>query len=322
MVSDPTAEAYKDWFHLNVFLPESGHVALINMSLHGPPWDSRSRAVGVALMSDPDGDWIGGIEIADFAARKVEPQAMFLSTMSMAVTRDGNALHAKVDRPDDGFKADIVAQPVPPGGGLDISAKFGSGWIGWNAVPVLKLSGTMVIDGENISLDRAMGYHDHNWGRWFWGEDVAWEWGAFSLSDDITVVVARGTDKQHFERQPPHVFLVRNKRVYGFTANQVSLTLDTEPSKTRRRLPGALAAIHPDRRSPDVPQRVILRGDGPSARFELSFKAHTIAQLLLAEPMRPGAGFINEVTGTCTLSAQLDQELVRAEGVGVFEYVE
>lgn len=322
VLSDPTAAAYKDWFHLNVFLPESGRVVLINLSLHGPPWDARARAVGVALASASDGDWIGGIEIASFAESKVDTQALFLSTVSMAVTRDGTALHAKVVRPEDGFEADLVARPVLSAGALDLSAQFGSGWIGWSAVPVLSISGRLILDGEEVSLENARGYHDHNWGRWFWGEDVAWEWGAWVLSEDITVVAARGTDKAHVDRQPPHVFLVQGSRVYGFLPGQITLEYPAVPTRAARRLPGALAAIHPDRRAPDLPRTVTLRAESRAARFELVFETETAAQLLLSDPIRPGAGFINELAGHCRLVATLDHGLLRAEGSGVFEYVE
>ncbi len=322
VLSDPTAAAYKDWFHLNVFLPESGRVVLINLSLHGPPWDARARAVGVALASAPDGDWIGGIEIASFADSKVDTQALFLSTLSMAVTRDGSALHAKVARPQDGFEADLIARPVLSAGALDLTAQFGSGWIGWSAVPVLAISGTLTLDGEEVFLEDARGYHDHNWGRWFWGEDVAWEWGAWVLSDNITVVAARGTDKAHFDRQQPHVFLVHGSKVHGFLPGQISLTYEAAPMRVARRLPGALAAIHPDRRAPDLPTTVTLRAESQAAQFELFFEVDTVAQLLLSDPLRPGSGFINELAGRCRLVANLDQIVLRAEGLGVFEYVE
>lgn len=322
VLSDPTAAAYKDWFHLNVFLPESGRVVLINLSLHGPPWDARARAVGVALASRVDGDWIGGIEIASFAQSKVDTQALFLSTVSMAVTRDGTALHAKVARPEDGLEADLVARPALSAGALDLTAQFGSGWIGWSAVPALSISGTLRLDGEDISLKNARGYHDHNWGRWFWGEDVAWEWGAWILSEDITIVAARGTDKAHFVRQPAHVFLVQRNRVYGFLPDQISLSYEASPTRAARRLPGALAAIHPDRCAPDLPRIVTLQAENRAARFELVFETETVAQLLLSDPIRPGSGFINELAGRCHLVAQLDRTLLRAQGSGVFEYVE
>ncbi|NOD88202.1 MULTISPECIES: hypothetical protein [unclassified Ruegeria] len=321
-LSDPTAAAYKDWFHLNVFLPNTGRVVLINLSLHGPPWDARGRAVGTALASGTDGDWIGGIEIASFAESAVDTQAVFLSTISMAVTRDGKTLHAKVARPEDGFEADLIARPVLPAGALDLTAQFGSGWIGWSAVPVLSISGTLILDGKAVSLENARGYHDHNWGRWFWGEDVAWEWGAWVLSDDITVVAARGTDKAHFNHQPPHVFLVHGRKVHAFLPSQINLSYETVPTRATRRLPGALAAIHPDRRAPDLPRRVTLQAESRTARFELHFEAETVAQLLLADPMRPGSGYINELAGRCHLVASLDRALLRAEGCGVFEYVE
>ncbi|MGC3939674.1 hypothetical protein ACOTTU_17860 [Roseobacter sp. EG26] len=321
VTSDPTAEAYKDWFHLNIFVPESGHVVLINLSLHGPPWDRRTRVVGTALACDVQGVWTGGIEITSMSDSSVSLQSVFLKSISLAVSRDGTALHTRVQRPDDGFEAEIVAQPSLPAGALDLTAKFGSGWIGWSAVPVMSVSGHLRIDGQDLSLEGARAYHDHNWGRWFWGEDVAWEWGAFALDQDITVVVARGTDKQHFVKQPPHVFLVYGKRVIGFAPDQIDISLEMEPIVASRRLPGALAAIHPDRRLSDLPRQLVLRGDNPNARFELVFETDGAAQLLLAEPMRPGMGFINEIAGRCKLSCVIGQKSISATGLGIFEYV-
>jgi hypothetical protein len=320
--TDPSARAYKDWLHLNVFLPGEQAVALVNVSLHGPPHDERARAVGVGLLGRIGGDWSGGVEVAGQGEIAVDPQGVFMRTVSLATTRDGSALKAAVRRPEDGLVADLTAVPVLRPVAFDVSAPFGSGWIGWRAVPLMRLAGRLTLDGRDVPLDGAYGYHDHNWGRWFWGDDAAWEWGAFVLPGPTSVVFARACDKSHAETGPAHVFLVHGDRVYQFPAGRVELVLAERHPALERRVPGALAAIHPDRRTPDLPGRVELRAEGGSGAFELVFDAGSAAQLILAEPTRPGSGFINEIAGGCRLTARLGGATVRETGIGIFEYVE
>lgn len=318
---DPSGAAYKDWLHLNVFLPD-GRLALVNLSLHGPDRDIRSRVVGVAMVCDEGGDWLGGIEIAGHAAARIEAQGILLDTVALAVSPDGARLHASVRRAADGLAADLVARPALRLPSLEMTAAFGAGWIGWMAVPVLEVSGSLRLDSAEIVLNGARGYHDHNWGRWFWGEDAAWEWGAFMLPPDLAVVFARGTDKAHRTLGAAHLALVCGQRVIAFTPGQIRVGLERGAMPVRRRLPGALAVIHPDRGMPELPLRLVLEASSSIADLELSFAARSAAQLILAEPTRPGASFINELAGACRLTARLDGRTIRAEGFGVFEYVE
>lgn len=318
---DPSAAAYKDWLHLNVFLPEAGVVALINGSLHGPPHDPRARAVGVGLACAPSGDWLGGVEVAGHAAG-AGPDGVLLETVAIAAGRDRRRLHAAVRRPADGLEASVVATPAARGFGFALEAPFGSGWIGWSVQPLLALAGTLRIDGVAHALDGAFGYHDHNWGRWFWGEDVAWEWGAFMFPGPAAFVFARACDRAHEAFGPAHAFLVREGATTAFRPGRVALVREGRLAGVERRLPGALAAIHPDRRRPDLPARLRITAEAPGAACEIDFAPGSAAQLILAEPTRPGTAFINELAGPCRLSALIGRTRVAAEGQGVFEHVE
>ena len=231
-------------------------------------------------------------------------------------------LCAAVRRPQDGLEADLTAVPALRPVAFDVAAPFGSGWIGWRAFPLMRLSGRLRVDGRDVPLEGAWGYHDHNWGRWLWGEDAAWEWGAFLLPGPIALVLARSCDRAHANLGPPHVMLVRGDRVSVFAPPRVEIVLSPGKVRPERRLPGALAAIHPDRRMPDLPARIEIRGDGPAGAFELQFDAGSAAQLILAEPTAPGTGFINEIAGTCRLTARVGGTVIRESGIGVFEYVE
>jgi hypothetical protein len=63
------------------------------------------------------------------------------------------------------------------------------GWVSGYVVPVLSgaVRGSLRIGGETVSLDGAVGYHDHNWGFW---EGVRWQWGQVA-HDDVSIVFGR-----------------------------------------------------------------------------------------------------------------------------------
>lgn len=319
-MGDPQAAAYKDWLHLNLFLPDEGIVALVNVSLHGPASDLRSRVVGVALAAGADGVWYGGIEITDFKSVTIESKGIYLQTVSLGATRTDDALLACIRFSGDGLTADIRANPCSQS--FTHETRFGSGWIGWSAVPLLELDGSICIDNKIYSLSGAFAYHDHNWGRWFWGEDVAWEWGAFVLPDKTVAVFTRATNKAHRHLYPSHLVLVRGNSSYVFQPGQVNVSLNGRMRGVQRRLPGALATIHADRCHPDLPSVVRIRGESALASLQLEFVGNTAAQLIVAEPTRPGTAFINEIAGTCSLLAIVEGTQLAAQGSGIFEYVE
>ena len=321
--SDPTARAYKDWLHLNVFDPRQDVTALVNVSLHGPPEDRRARAVGVALAHLGQGGWAGGIEIAGFREVSIGPQGILLGTVSLSVAPDQRAIHAAVRMAEDGLEADLVAEPLAAAFGFDLRSPFGGGWISWWAMPLLSVSGEIRSDGRRIALDGALGYHDHNWGRWFWGDDAAWEWGAFVLPEARTAIIfARACDRARRHYGPAFFCATTAERRIVFPPERVSVSFQGALGPVDRRVPGVLAAIHPDRLRPALPRSIEIVSAEGSNTLRLVVEGSSAAQLLLAEPTRPGYAYINEIAGVCSASGRIFGTEIAATGTGVFEYVE
>ena len=89
-----------------------------------------------------------------------------------------------------------LSYPVP----IRNRVPFGSGSNDWIVVPRLEATGEVRIDGEAIALEAVPAYHDHNRGRWYWGDELGWEWGYArepARREGFTVVFERVTDRFH-----------------------------------------------------------------------------------------------------------------------------
>jgi hypothetical protein len=319
---DPTAPAYKDWFHLNLFDHRSGAMGLINLSLHGAPADRRARAVGTALFHVADKTWRGNVEITGIDTATVLPHGVALHRSAMLVDPARSVLHASVDMPGEGVAArlrcEVAARPIR----IELGQPFGSGWIAWFVAPRVTLSGWLTIDGIGQDLEQWSGYHDHNWGRWFWGEDFGWEWGAFAAPPPGPIfVLARLTDRLHAVRGPAQLIVVEGRQTRIFQAGSVDVRYAGRSPRPARRLPGALAALHGDRAEPVLPGAVEVEAVAGLDWIRLRFEANGVAQLIEGDPMRPGYSFIHELAGSFTAEGRLRGADASAAGTGVFEHV-
>jgi hypothetical protein len=63
------------------------------------------------------------------------------------------------------------------------------GWLSGYVVPVLSgtFRGALRVGGDDVSVEGAAGYHDHNWGFW---EGVRWQWGQVA-NGDLSIVYGR-----------------------------------------------------------------------------------------------------------------------------------
>jgi hypothetical protein len=319
---DPTAPGYKDWFHLNLFDHASGCVGLINVSLHGAPADQRARAVGTALLHDPAYGWRGNVEIAGFAEATISADGVLLSDVGMMIDPSRRVLHASARLPEEGLalrvRATAAARPVR----VEMAQPFGSGWIAWFVVPRLQLEGWLQLGGRTCDLASWGAYHDHNWGRWFWGEDVGWEWGAFvATSPGPVFVLARLTDRLHRELHPPQLVVVHGGQRRTFHPGSVTVSYEGRADVPLRRLPGALAALHGDRARPALPGRLTVAAVSGADWVRLSFSVHAAAQLIEGEPMHPGYTFVHELAGAFEATGRVRDHEVAAHGLAVVEYV-
>jgi hypothetical protein len=320
---DPSATAYKDWLHLNVFDHSTGSVGLINVSLHGAPTDHRSRAVGAALVHVPGGGWIGNLDVSAIDEARVGVSSVALEQVALAAdVRDGT-VRASARMPTDALHATLEATPTSRPIEIERQFPFGRGWISWFVIPRLSLRGEIRAGDMSLDLATATAYHDHNWGRWHWGDDVGWDWAAFSApSPGPTIVIARATDRERRSPSRWSMIVDQDSKRRAFIGATVSVSRSGIAAPPERRLPGAVGALHADRVAPRLPAQIQVVADDGIDHVVVDFRVRASAQIIAADPMRRGAGFINESVGEFSATLSIDGRTSEATGLGVLEYVD
>jgi hypothetical protein len=317
---DPTAGAYKDWLHLNLFDHPSGAVGLVNVSLTGAPGDPRSRAVGTALLHVPGQGWAGNLEARGFAEAKIGTASIGLEHVALGVDYGAGTVVASARFEEEGFLLDARAMSLVPAFAIDEPIPLGPGWFSWYSVGRLSVAGEVRVNGSVLPLARASAYHDHNWGRWHWGDDVGWDWGAFLAPEPgPAVILIRLTDSRHDLTQPPALVVHVAGRRRTFSGPSVEIQERGRLTGRLRRLPGSLAALHSDRADQDLPATVTVRADDGFDRLELEFTARAATQLVVADPQVRGYGFIHEVAGEFRCEGRVAGETFASDGLGVVE---
>jgi len=321
--TDPDAGAYKDWLHLNVFDHRSGAVMLFNVSLHGSPYDPRARVVGTAMVHQPDTGWTGNMSVAGFDEAAIGSTSIATARIALAVDTMSERVLVSAIYPDDSLEGSIAARAASSPVAIEERLPFGSGWISWYVVPRLTVTGTLTCAGRTIELDAASAYHDHNWGRWHWGDDAGWEWGTYAAAGaGPTFVFSRTTSRDHLREGPITLFVHDGPVRRRLRGDGVRLTLEGRFTAPLRRLPGSVAALHQDRVQPHLPARVHVEARDGVDRVELEFVPRAAAQLIAADPVRSGYGFVHELVGEFTASSVIAGRARTVGGLGVFEFVD
>lgn len=319
---DPEIDAYKDWLHLNIFDHNSGIVGLINTSLHGSPLNMRSRAIGTALVHFPDVGWIGNMEICGINEANLALSSIGLPKTAFATNPSTNMVYVAANLPDDLFSLEAVAFAITPPIEVNQRIPFGPGWMSWHSVPILRVDGTLTFGALELDLHDASAYHDHNWGRWHWGNDLGWEWGVFiSPGQGPTFILTRITDREHIQHTISR--LVYQEGWYRKTFFESSIQVDFHGQlETRlRRIPGPLAALHQDRIHPSLPAMVQISADDGENHVYIEFKSRAAAQVIAGDPIKRGYGFIQEIAGMFSAYGQVDETEIASSGLAVMEYV-
>jgi len=319
---DATGQAYKDWLHLNFFDVASGAAGLINGSIHGSPTEATTRVIGAALVHHPKTAWSGNVEVRGIDEASIGLASVGLDEVAIGVRNPEGLVEVSARQGHSGLELEAIATPLSPALRIEQRLPFGSGWISWYVVPRLSLEGRLTLEGSEIDLGSALAYHDHNWGRWYWGDDVGWEWTVLPGGQNAaTVVFARTTDRAHRVVSEPLLIVEQEGSRRLFSGAGIDVQHSGWFGGRLRRVPGALAALHSDRVRPRLPEEVHIRARDGFDEVNVHFSTEAVAQVIAGDPERKGYGFLHELVGSFRMVGRVGGTPIKSEGPGVFEYV-
>jgi hypothetical protein len=243
--------SWAEWLYFNGRSPAARFYLTF---LVGPARPDGTRSAGVRLQLERSGrtESFDAAAVLDRAAVAAAPD---LTIGANRVRLQGQRYHLALDLRGEGgrraagdlFIEGAAAAMMPP-----IEIHGAGGWRSGYVVPVMSgvLGGTILVDGERVSLDGGVGYHDHNWGFW---EGVSWQWGQVQ-DGDLSVVYGRvfpPADAADPDRIPGFLAAIGPSGPIGYATN-VTIDETNDPVTSR-------------------PQRITVRGRSASIDLTLTF---------------------------------------------------
>ena len=194
-------------------------------------------------------------------------------------------------------------------------------------VPRLRADGWLRIGGKEHRLHGDLAYHDHNWGRFRWGDDYGWTWGTIlpaEPEDPWSLVFLQMTDRRRLRTlsqalyvwhhdEPAAIF--RHAAVQTRSSGRLGRAADcTLPPPMRLLLDGE---------SPGVPERLEITATraGDTVRGRIPTRGPTRGWHSRARCIWTGRPCSCETGGTARVSGSVNGESVAFVGAGVFEFL-
>jgi hypothetical protein len=267
------AASWAEWLYFNGRSPAARFYLTF---LVGPERADGTRIAGVRLQLDRGGrtESFDATATLDHAAIAAAPE---LTIGANRIRLHGHRYRLTIDlRGEAGRRAtgDLFIEGAPGRMMPPIEIHGAGGWRSGYVVPVMSgvLGGTILVDGEQISMDGGTGYHDHNWGFW---EGVSWQWGQVQHGD-ISVVYGRvfpPRDAADPDRIPGFLAAIGPGGPIGYATN---VTIDEANDRETSR-----------------PERITIRGRSASLDLELTFSVEgAIVNRMEGGPLASGMDFL------------------------------
>ncbi|MGO9156959.1 hypothetical protein [Mycobacterium sp.] len=314
---------FKEWHHFVVH--GRGVRLLINFSLTNESGADELRLAPRVIVIAHDERWTGAIERFDGGALDVAADLGELTIGGNRLTVLPEGYHVVIDLPDNGIRGELhfasASRPF-----VVNNQPVGDGRMSWLFVPRLRAHGWLRIgDGEH-RIEDELAYHDHNWGRFWWGDDFGWTWGTIlpaEPTDPWSMVFLQMTDRSRLRclsqalyvwhhDEPAAIF--RHAAVRTRTDGRLGRAADcTLPPPMRLLLDGEV---------PGVPERVDVTATRAGDRVHAEFRSQSYARLAQPSEVRlDRSTVLCETGGAARASGTVNGENIDFVGTGVFEFI-
>jgi hypothetical protein len=315
---------FKEWHHFVVH--GRGFRLLINFSLTNEVFGANEvRLAPRIIVVAHDGNWTGAIERFDGRALNVSADLgeMTIGGNRMTVLSDG--YRVAIDLPDKDIRGELhftsASRPF-----VVRNQPLGNGRISWFFVPRLRAEGCLRIGGREHRIEDDLAYHDHNWGRFRWGDDLGWTWGTILPAEPgnpWSMVFMQTTDRSRLRclsqalyvwhhDEPAAIF--RHAAVQTRSGGLLDRAADcTLPPPMRLLLDGEV---------PGVPEKIDITATRAGDRVHAEFRSGSYARLAQpSEVYLDRSTVLCETGGTARASGTINGEDFDFASTGVFEFL-
>lgn len=322
------AEWHKEWYHFCVLGPKVQ--VILNMSLSGDarpaalPGEQLARLIVITRDIARDVAWDGDVETIPSRDVHIADDVLDLRLGHNLVRFQDGVFDVSIALQDRPVALKLRLWPLASPLVMRNNARIGVGTLNWLSVPRLAASGTLTVERRVYVLKDAPAYHDHNWGRWLWGQDFAWQWG-FGLPDlaaPWSVVFYRTTNRARSRVKNLSLALWKGERLQRvFTQSKVLTHPSGYLARSRvDKFPRVMALISPETTT-DVPRYLNVTASAGGDELRCHFQAEDVAQVVVPNETDLDSTLINHAIGRVTLEGRVEGEAVSMEGKGIFEFL-
>ena len=322
--ADPEGQLYKEWHHFVFLDPDNELFGLLNFSLTGGPYSKGGAIASVtALFSRNDRRWSGNIESHTSDHFRFSPLNPGVLIDRSVILYDGGEYRLTGQLRSQSISFDLRFEVVTPPM-LATFSPFATGYSRWLVVPRLKVNGVVSLDGIEIPLTSAVGYHDHNWGRFRWGDPFGWDGGLFleprdGPNDPFTILVIR-----YLHRGQPNLVdsvMYMASDTIPFTTmlgTDVHVDVQRTSGSAVRKFPGTANILFPERYRP-VSNRMVAIGRTLERAVRIDFRPKDVCQLICTDTTGSGTTILDEMFGEAVLERETDHGMERIRVMGYME---
>jgi hypothetical protein len=318
---------HKEWLHFCVF--GDGFDLLVNFSLSddtGPTAARGTQLARLTVLTCVGGTWDGDVDTFEpDDVHAVVGQVDLRFGSNVCRLRDG-AYHVRFALAERPVVGDLVLTPATTPLRAPSIPQLDGPPLHWVTMPRVFATGTVSIAGRTHRVERALAYHDHNWGHFVWGNDMSWRWGFGVPREGVgpwSFAFARITDRARHHAVSSGLFVWRDERLVAAFRDHA---LDIETSgrflgqRGALKIPRVMALISPEDAT-EVPRTMDLVGRGGGDEIHCRFEADSVGQVVVPAEQRLGVTIINEVSGRTAVHGTIGGEALAIDCRSVFEFL-
>lgn len=322
-IDDSIDVPHKEWHHFVV--QGGGGRIVVNFSISRQE-QPHGRSLGRIVVLARHDRWSGVVEevsIEDIELTRPGTSGRFGE--SRVVYEDGGYL-LELDLPTRAISGRLRFVP-DSSPFIESNQPLGRGRMSWLFVPRLRADGWLTVDGVRFGMRDAAAYHDHNWGRFQWGDDFGWQWGSLlpNRSDSSwSLVFMRMTDRAGTAALSQCLYLWKGGRpVTAFRDTSMAFTsrgfLRRAPEIT---VPGIMRLLAPGSAS-DIPESIEIEADNEAGSVRCRVACEDFVRVALpAEQGSRGVVALHEVAANVEVEGRIGDDDIKMEGAGVLEFLQ